>query len=234
MADKIAFLARFSLLLLAKVAIRFFYRFEVSWVGKHYEHPFRGIRVGMILNHTSLFEPLFVSTFPVGFLKDIALKGVFPGADKTMNRPFAGQVLKLLAPKVITVTRRRDDTWSSFMDAVGPDSLVLIAPEGRMKRRDGLDSTGRPMTVRGGIVEVFEKLGHGRAVIAYSGGLHHIQAPGEGFPKLFKTLKIAFEAFDIEDYLETFRKNPALSEPKAYRQAIIRDLEIRRDKYCPK
>jgi hypothetical protein len=34
--------------------------------------------------------------------------------------------------------------------------MVLMAPEGRMKRADGLDAHGQPMTVRGGIADILE------------------------------------------------------------------------------
>ena len=61
---------------------------------------------------------------------------------------------------------------------IDPDAMVLILPEGRMKRATGLDSEGKPMTVRGGIADILETIGEGRMLLAYSGGLHHVQAPG--------------------------------------------------------
>ena len=56
-----------------------------------------------------------------------------------------------------------------------------------MKRRNGLDSQGQPMTVRGGIADILEAIPSGPMLIAYSGGLHHVQAPGETLPAVFRT-----------------------------------------------
>ena len=35
--------------------------------------------------------------------------------------------------------------------------------------------------------KILEKLDSGKMLIAYSGGLHHVQAPGDLIPKIFKT-----------------------------------------------
>ncbi len=78
--------------------------------------------------------------------------------------------------------------------------MVMILPEGRMMRRNGLDSNGQPMTVRGGIADILDAIPDGRMLLAYSGGLHHVQAPGDGLPRLFRSIRLNLEAVDIADY----------------------------------
>ena len=107
--------------------------------------------------------------------------------------------------------------------------MVVIAPEGRMKRRDGLDADGSPMTVRGGVADLLEHLKGGRMLIAYSGGLHHVQAPGQRLPRLFKTLRMRVQSLDIS----TYSRMIAISAGEPFKQAVIADLQIRRDQYCP-
>lgn len=218
------------LLLNARGLARIFFRFEVTWIGPRLEDPWRGVRVAALLNHTSLYEWLFAAVPPRSFLRRLAMQGVLPSADKTMQRPLVGRFFYLLAGKVISVTRERDQTWDQVLRSIGPDSLVLLAPEGRMKRLNGLDLAGRPMTVRGGIADILQDLGHGTMLVAYSGGLHHVQAPGQRLPRPFKTIRLALESIDIAAYLATF--DQALGS-KELKQAIKVDLERRRDLYCP-
>ena len=61
--------------------------------------PWRQLRLVVFLNHTSLYEPLFIGGFP-------------------------------------------------------PDTMVIIIPEGRMMRANGLDKNSRAMTVRGGGADI--------------------------------------------------------------------------------
>ena len=100
----------------------------------------------------------------------------------------------------------------------------------RMKRATGLDSDGKPMTVRGGIADILETMGEGRMLIAYSGGLHHVQSPGDRFPRLFRTVRLRLEVVDIGAY-----RNARLEESgaKGFRRAVVADLERRRDEVCP-
>ena len=63
------------------------------------------------------------------------------------------------------------------VERTGDDSMVLILPEGRMRRRNGLDSEGRPMTARGGVADILRAIDDGQLLMAYSGGLHHVQIP---------------------------------------------------------
>ena len=107
--------------------------------------------------------------------------------------------------------------------------MVIIMPEGRMMRRGGLDKNGKPMTVKGGIADLIQKIPSGRILMAYSGGLHHIQAPGELIPRLFKTVQLRLETIDIQQYRERLLANCGY---KGFTSAVIKDLELRRDRFC--
>src|SRR5690606_9625185 len=137
------------------------------------------VRLVVFLNHTSLFEPLFIRFAPWSFVWNIAHKVIVPGADVTLERPLAGRVLKVLLPGVIPITRKADESWEHFLSLVNGDVITAILPEGRMKRRNGLGKEGKPMSVRGGVADILERLEQGKLLFVYSGGLHHIQCPGE-------------------------------------------------------
>jgi 1-acyl-sn-glycerol-3-phosphate acyltransferase len=220
---------KYPLLLAVKYAARTFYRFDVGWVGSVPENPWDSLRMVLILNHTSLYEPLFAGWVPNHFLKQLARDGVIPVADKTFCRPVVGRFFKLVAQKVVPVTRERDTTWERFVARVRANSLVILAPEGRMKRPGGLDLQGKPMTVRGGVADLLQKIPGGRMLIAYSGGLHHVQIPGQRLPKLFKTLKMRVESLDIAQYTRMIMENYGIEN---FKIAVIRDLEKRRSRYC--
>jgi hypothetical protein len=85
------------------------------------------------------------------------------------------------------------------------------------------------MTVRGGIADVLEATPRGRMLLAYSGGLHHVQAPGERLPRLFKTIRMRFECLEVEPYRERLLAEGGV---KGFRRAVVADLERRRDRYC--
>jgi 1-acyl-sn-glycerol-3-phosphate acyltransferase len=200
------------------------------WVGG--EEPkdwWKGIRVLAVLNHTSLYEPLLVGFAPVGLLWDLANHGVLPVAEKTMKRPI-GKFFNNLVRHVVVVTRQRDHTWERVLNHVDTRSLVMLLPEGRMKRRNGLDQHGRPMTVRGGIADILSVLPGGKMLLVYSGGLHHIQAPGDRLPRLFKPITTCMEIVDIAEYCEKLRAEVG---EKGFKVAMIKDLERRRDAHCP-
>jgi 1-acyl-sn-glycerol-3-phosphate acyltransferase len=220
----------FVLLLLVQAFARIFYRIDRRFIGEVPPHPWRGIRLLAFLNHTSLFEPLFAGAAPVSFLWRIARHGVVPVATKTVGRPIVGKFYGLIAQRVIPITRERDETWDQVLAHIDEDAMVGILPEGRMKRASGLDSEGRPMTVRGGIADILESLGAGRMLLAYSGGLHHVQAPGERFPRLWKTIRIRLELVDIERYRAALL---AAAGPAGFKRAVVADLERRRDLYSP-
>jgi 1-acyl-sn-glycerol-3-phosphate acyltransferase len=219
----------FSVLLGTKLIARMFYRFRIAWIGRRPRDPWKNVKLVLFLNHTSLYEPLFAGWVPNRFLKTIARNGLLPVADKTFCRPLVGRFFKLVAGNVVPVSRERDSSWHKFVATVRSGSLVVIAPEGRMKRANGLDRTGKPMTVRGGVADLLLRISAGRMLIAYSGGLHHVQVPGQKLPRLFKTLKMNVESLDIGGY--------SLMLAKAcqgdFKQAVIRDLERRRRCYCP-
>lgn len=219
----------FCMLVGVSALSRLFYRFEVGWVGDPPRDPWAGLRLAVLLHHTSLFEVLFFGAVPPRLLWQLASQGVAPAAMKTTNRPFAGRFFKALAHRVVPITRARDETWAQVLEAIGPQSLVVIAPEGRMMRRGGLDADGQPMTIKGGIADILATMPSGRMLMIYSGGLHHIQAPGEGWPRLFQTVRVNFENLDIETY-----RAGLLEAPDGLRAAVIRDLERRREQFCPR
>ena len=220
----------FLVLLIVKVLSRLFYRIDVRWIGDVPPAPWRGVRLAAILNHTSLYEALFAGGCPNHFLWRLARHGVVPVAQKTADRAVVGRFYGMVAARVVPITRERDETWSDVLRQIDPDAMVIILPEGRMKRANGLDSEGKPMTVRGGIADILETMGEGRLLIAYSGGLHHVQVPGERFPRLFKTIRLRLEVVDMAAY-----RAARLEEggAKGFRRAVVRDLERRRDLYCP-
>jgi len=224
---------RFLVLAAIKVAGILFYSWDARWIG---ERPllgikaWRSVRLVVILNHTSLFEPTMSRLLPFAFLWRLARHATFPVADKTMARPVVGFILRLLAPKVISITRARDASWSQFLEKIDQDAIILIAPEGRMKRPNGLDKDGNPMTVRGGIAEILHLIESGTMLIAYSGGLHHVQAPGQGLPHLFRRIAVVMEAIDIVGYKNSLKGVDEDSHPMAsFKLRVIRDLETRRD-----
>ena len=221
----------FTLLYSLKVLSRIFYRHDWDWVGTGTvpRNPWTRLRLVVFLNHTSLVEPVFLGVPPASFIWRLARHGVVPAADKTTDRPLVGMIFKFIAHEVIPITRQRDDTWSQVLSTIEGDSMVAIAPEGRMKRANGLDLHGNPMTVRGGVADILQALGEGRMLIAYSGGLHHVQVPGH-VPSIFKTVRLRVEILEIADYV---REILAHGGEEEFKRNVIRDLERRRDLYCP-
>ena len=225
MRSYIVFLLLFSI----KVAGRLFCRVRLEWV-RDAEDPWTGLRVLALLNHTSLFEPVFLSAIPNGLLWQLATHGVLPLADKTAARPILGRVFLLIAKHVVPVTRERDDTWEHVLREVrDPEALLIILPEGRMMRRTGLDLQGNPMTIRGGIADILTAMPDGRLLIAYSGGLHHVQAPGEWFPRPFRKAWLGAEVVDIPTYRDGLACRPG---HEGFKAAVIEDFTRRRDAYC--
>ncbi len=224
-------LVNFFVLLSIKGGARLFYRFRLRWIGQVPESPWRGdYRIIAILNHTSLFEWLWAGTLPSHLLWRIASCGLIPAAEKTLRRPVVGRFFKLLAPHVIAISRESDRTWEAVLDRLDSECMVLILPEGRMKRADGLDKHGKPMTVRGGIADILQAMSGGRMLLAYSGGLHHVQVPGQLLPKVFKTIRMTFESVDIPTYKQELGAD---GSPDKFKLRVIQDLERRRDLYCP-
>ncbi|MCB9190531.1 MAG: 1-acyl-sn-glycerol-3-phosphate acyltransferase [Flavobacteriales bacterium] len=206
-----------------------FYKANNVWLHSYEGDPWKGVRLIALLNHTSLFEPLYLGAAPWSMLWRIAGRIIAPGADVTMDRPIAGWLLKFISPKMVPISRERDETWDNFLATVEPDSVVIIAPEGRMKRSNGLDKNGQPMSIRGGVADILEMLPYGEMVLVYSGGLHHVQVPGQGLPKLFKRIELRCERLNIQDYVQSMKSNPELH----YKKAVVQDLEARMKKNVP-
>jgi len=218
-------LLAFSVLLAAKLFSRSFYRHRIRWVAPTPDDPWADLRLVIILNHTSLFEWLFAGSTPNRFLWRTARHGVIPVADKTLNRPVVGRFFRILGQHVVPVTRRPDESWEQLLQRIDPEGMVIILPEGRMKRQSGLDSEGRPVTVRGGIADILRGLSDGRMLIAYSGGLHHVQVPGQSLPKLFKSIHLSLETIDIADYRAELASDPLQRNLK---QRVKDDMERRK------
>jgi len=218
----------FTLLVTLKYLSKIFYRHDFAWIGETPEDPWTNIRLVAFLNHTSLFEPVFLGMVPNRFIWRLAAHGVVPAADKTTDRPLVGLIFRFVAHHVIAITRQRDDTWFQVLSKIDPDSMVVLAPEGRMKRETGFDLHGNPMTVRGGIADILHAVKDGRFLIAYSGGLHHVQIPGR-VPRVFKTVRLRAENVDIAAYVAEMSKGG----PEQFKRNVIKDLEQRRDAYSP-
>jgi hypothetical protein len=219
----------FAILAGLRYLSKFFYRYDFGWIGNPPKDPWADLRLVAFLNHTSLFEPVFLGAVPNSFLWRLAAHGVLPAADKTTGRPLVGLIFKFVAHHVVAITRERDSSWFAVLNKIDPQSMVVILPEGRMKRANGLDLHGNPMTVRGGIADIFMAMKEGRFLIAYSGGLHHVQVPGHA-PRIFKTVRLRVENLEMRDYIA---ERMAEGGPEDFKRNVIRDLERRRDLYCP-
>ena len=220
----------FAMLIAVNIAARVFFKLKNEWITPEPDNYAKGTRIIAIVNHTSLYEPLIAGYAPYNLLWKFARHGVLPVAEKTMKRSI-GLFFRLLVRHPIVVTRQRDKTWYNVLTRVDSKAITIILPEGRMKRADGLDSEGREMTVRGGIADILDVLPDGRMLMVYSGGLHHIQVPGELLPTPFKTVRVRMEMIDIPTYKEDLKRDyPDLK----FRGAVIADLTRRRDEYCPK
>jgi len=223
-------IAVFLLLTTLKYLSRIFYRHDVTFIEPHPKDPWDGIRLVAFLNHTSLFEPVFLGGVPNRFIWRLAAHGVIPAADKTTGRPLVGLIFKFVAHHVVPITRERDHTWFQVLDKIDPKSMVVIAPEGRMKRETGLDLSGNPMTVRGGVADLMLAIEHGRMLLAYSGGLHHVQIPGRTMVRLFVPVRMRIENLEIADYVA---EQMAKGGEENFKRNVREDLERRRDRHCP-
>lgn len=219
----------FSILVFLKYLSKIFYRHDFAFLGPTPANPWKDLRLVVFLNHTSLFEPIFLGGVPTSFMWRLAAHGVVPAADKTTDRPLVGLVFKFVAHHVIPITRERDETWFAVLQRIDPKSMIVIAPEGRMKRANGLDLHGKPMTVRGGIADILNAVKEGRMLLAYSGGLHHVQVPGH-IPNVFKTVRMRIENLEIADYIADRLREGG---PENFKKSVMKDLDRRRDEYAP-
>ncbi len=221
----------YLLIQVLRLLSRVFYRSEVRWIGTPPENPWADLRVIAMLNHTSLYEWLYAGIIPNQLIHQLAWHGVVPIAEKTAKRALIGRFYRMIARHVVSITRKRDHTWQEVLGRIEKDGVVMLLPEGRMKRATGLDLSGRPMTIRSGIADVIEASPPGRLLIAYSGGLHHIQHPGETFPRLFKTIRMNLESLDLVEYRRDLLERYG---EEGFREAVRKDLERRRDLHCPR
>ncbi len=219
----------YSLLTLTKGVTSLFYRFQVNWLSDERFEVSDQVRLLVLLNHTSLFEPLFVRIAPQKLLRHISQRLVIPVADSTVQRPIVGKVLTTLVPGSVPISRKRDDSWQQFLSKVSPQSLVAILPEGRMKRANGLDKDGNPMSVRGGIADVLTRFDQGKMLLVYSGGLHHVQTPGEAKIGLFKSIKVNLEMIDINAYKARLHA----AEHSQFVRNVVGDLQGRLQQFVP-
>ena len=225
MRSVLVFLLLYSIRLLS----RLIFRLRGEWIGQQPDGHWDDVRLMVFLNHTSLYEPLFAGFAPNRLLWHFARHGVLPVADKTMRRK-VGIFFSFLARHVVVVTRQRDQSWDKVLNRVDREAIVMILPEGRMMRKDGLDSKGRPMSVRGGVADILKVLSDGRLLLVYSGGLHHIQAPGELVPRPLRTIRARIELADIAKYKASLGGD---AELESFRTAVIGDLTHRRNTICP-
>lgn len=217
------------MLLVLKALSRIFYRFDFQWIERGTGDPWANHRLVAFLNHTSLFEPIFLGGVPARFAWRIAAHGVVPAADKTTGRPLVGLIFKFIAHHVVPISRERDHTWFAVLDKIDPKVMVIIAPEGRMKRASGFDLQGNPMTVRGGIADILQAIGKGKMLIAYSGGLHHVQIP-DHVPNVFRTVRLRLENVEIENYITEMMANGG---EESFKRNVREDLDRRRDQHAP-
>jgi hypothetical protein len=217
----------FLILALVKFSSWIFFRAHYYFLSSK-RIPWKNIKLMVFLNHTSLYEPLFIQILPLSYLWHLSGHFTVPVADITIKRPIVGFIFKLMIPNMVVTNRKNDGSWSQFISSNKHKDVVLILPEGRMKRPNGLDKYGKPMSVRGGVADLILSIDDGEMLIALSGGLHHVQAPGQMFPKLFKNIFMNLDFINLKDYKNSF---PGNSREK--KLAIVEDLQKRLENDCP-
>jgi len=218
-------LLAFFILASIKTVGRLLFSFEVEHQGER-RVTWSEVRLIAWINHTSLYDVFLISVIPYGTLWRASKDCLTPIAEKTYRRPVVGFIFRNLTMSKTAVSQKRDDTWSQFLGSITQSSMVALFPEGRMKRKSGLDKHGRPLTVRGGIADVLSCMGNGQMLIQYSGGMHHIHAPGQRFPRLFKTVRVRLETVGIQEYKHSLEQ----ADHEAFKTEVIRDLTARRDR----
>ncbi len=226
----------FVVLMMLRIFSKCFYKNESQWVGEIPEDPWQPYRLVAILNHTSLFEFLFAGQVPARFLWRMASHATIPIAKITIDRPVIGLMWRVVAANIVPVTRERDNTWQQVVESLeDPDSMIIILPEGRMKRANGLDKKGRPMSTRGGIADLIRGLPDGKLLLAYSQGLHHIQVPGQKIPNFFQPVRMRFEALQLSELKAEMSAGLDLENDKdlvRFRRRVMQLLDERRERYC--
>ena len=118
----------YLLLTTVKWLSRFFWRFRGEWIGIPPDGDWSKVKLLVILNHTSLYEPILAGYAPDALLWRFARHGVLPVAEKTMRRRI-GLFFNFLARHVVEVTRQRDHTWENI-DVPHLHKVQGIGPEG--------------------------------------------------------------------------------------------------------
>jgi hypothetical protein len=216
---------RFLGLAALKVAGYGIYPARLEWLTKSPAN-WGDVSLILILNHTSLFEFLYGVALPFSFLRELSERLIVPIADSTLKTFLGRTVLAHIAPGVVPITRRRDESWNVFLQKISSDHICIFMPEGRMKRLDGLDKDGNPMTVKSGTVDLLQKFRGKKMVLVYGKGLHHIFPPGQLVPRAFKKIEAKLESISVDDYLAQFEGREDMV------RSICRDLENRRDTHC--
>ncbi|MDU0114484.1 1-acyl-sn-glycerol-3-phosphate acyltransferase [Psychrosphaera aquimarina] len=228
-ANRFAQMFSFIVMSTIKILTHIFYKFEVKWLSEKQFKQLDNVKLVVLLNHTSLYEALFVRLAPFSFLWRIARHMLVPVADVTTKRPLVGMFFHALVPGVVPISRKRDASWRNFLTQINDDSIVAILPEGRMRRHDGFDKHGKPMSVRAGVADIIEQIDSGDILFVYSGGLHHIQVPGQAIPKLFKKIKTHMEVVSVDDYKDALYH----PEVKNRKVAFVRDIQKRLNELTP-
>jgi hypothetical protein len=222
-------LVAFCILAAVKSISHLFFWGTFKWINPTPKAPWNHAKLMVFLNHTSLYEPLFLQALSYKFLWNLVDRANVPGADITLDRPIVGRFWKLMLPNISSVTRKKDDSWNKYLQSIRPDSLIIIAPEGRMKRPNGLDKFGKPMNVKGGVADILENINDGAMILCLSGGLHHVQAPGQMLPKLFKKISMNLAYYDIKEFKQQFE---SLS-PRERKIKITKELQHQLETNCP-
>lgn len=218
----------FFILAMVKTFSQLLFRAELKWITPKPDNEWSNTRIISLMNHTSLYEPLYLRAFSYSYLWYLTSNLSVPGADITLKRPIVGLFWKLMLPNIASVSRKKDATWDKYLESIKEDSVVMIAPEGRMKRPNGLDKNGRPMTIKGGIADIIETIDDGAMVLCFSGGLHHVQSPGQLLPTPFKTIKLNLAYIDLKKYKASFTGSPRERKLK-----MVQDLQARLERDCP-
>lgn len=228
-ANRLAQTFSFCVMSFVKMLSYCFFRFDINWLSEKQMSELEDVKLVVLLNHTSLYEALFVRLASFRFLWKIARHMLVPVADITSSRPIVGRFFHSLVPGMFPISRKRDESWQQFLAQIDHNSIVGILPEGRMRRRDGKDKHGKEMSVRAGIADIIERLEQGNILFVYSGGMHHIQVPGQKLPNLFKRVKTNMEIISCKDFKDALY-HPNVHNRKA---AFVRDIQARLEQYTP-
>src|SRR5665647_593599 len=102
----------FFILVTIKIVSMVFWRLEYKWLNPTPPDPWKKAKMIVLMNHTSLFEPIYVQAFSFSYLWYLSARMNVPGADITLNRPIVGRFWKMMVPNIVAVTRRNDGSWA--------------------------------------------------------------------------------------------------------------------------